>query len=263
MNENWKNYFITFALQNNSEVNLVKENNLIYLMSELITTTQMNAIVDYSGQNIDDGVIKDVNGRYSSLGLDNAWNIIPGKSPSTLEKQLQKDGFYCKTEFPHMLLHHAKVDVRDLKQEILGSELQIKEITKREIEQFVNVVIKGFGFPMKIYEPYCELFKKIVIKKSEHKLFIGYLNNIPVSTSIAFYNSGLAGIYRIATLPEFRRKGLGRLMTIDLIVRAIDNEYSQSVLHASELGKPIYEKIGFEEIYKRKVMVKQSDNSLR
>lgn len=81
---------------------------------------------------------------------------------------------------------------------------------------------------------------------------MGYVNDQPVSISLGFISDGVMGIYNIATMPEFRRKGYGRLMTIDLILRGTKAKVKGSTLQSSEMGKRVYEKLGFESKYELK-----------
>jgi len=50
----------------------------------------------------------------------------------------------------------------------------------------------------------------------------------------------------VYTLPEYRRKGISRQLMLLLIAHAKELQIRRLVLWASEMGRPLYEGIGFE-----------------
>jgi len=93
---------------------------------------------------------------------------------------------------------------------------------------------------------------ELMISKKNNNLqhrYLGYLNDKPVATGLLHLESGLAGIYCIATLPEARRKGLGSFLTIKLIEDSSKLGYKVVALTSSEMGYRVYSKIGFKDIF--------------
>jgi ribosomal protein S18 acetylase RimI-like enzyme len=54
-------------------------------------------------------------------------------------------------------------------------------------------------------------------------LMVGYFNNQPVSAGMVFVREGVAGLYFIATLSEYQRRGLGAV----LVSRLIQDSFSK------------------------------------
>lgn len=68
-----------------------------------------------------------------------------------------------------------------------------------------------------------------------------------VCTSVVYYHDGVAGIYGVSTLPAERRKGLGAFATAEPLRRALGRGYRVGILQASQAGRPVYQRIGFQE----------------
>lgn len=69
----------------------------------------------------------------------------------------------------------------------------------------------------------------------------------PVCTSLVYLADGMAGIYAVATVPEARKKGLGAHATAHPLRVAQQLGYKVGVLQASEAGRPVYQRLGFQD----------------
>jgi len=57
-----------------------------------------------------------------------------------------------------------------------------------------------------------------------------------------------AGIYHIATLPNYRKRGLGAAMTLRAMRSGSEDGYSEAILFATSSGFPVYRRLGFETV---------------
>ena len=80
--------------------------------------------------------------------------------------------------------------------------------------------------------------------------YVGFLGNTPVATSAMVLEAGVAGMYGVATIPEARHRGIGKIMTVRPLLEAKEKGYRVGILTASPMGYPIYNKIGFKEVCK-------------
>ena len=119
--------------------------------------------------------------------------------------------------------------------------IQVK--TKEQLKEWFNIVNLSF-FNKKFSE--MEIFIKIFNSKKV-VLYIGYHNSVAVATSLMFLNSESAGLYLIATLPEYRNKGFGREITKIALLDAKNSGYKIAVLQATKDAFEMYKKIGFKE----------------
>ncbi len=79
------------------------------------------------------------------------------------------------------------------------------------------------------------------------RFFLGRLDGEPAATSELFIGEGVAGVQHVVTLPEQRRRGIGRAMTLHVLRDAQAMGYRVAVLTASPDGIGIYRRLGFRE----------------
>ncbi len=76
----------------------------------------------------------------------------------------------------------------------------------------------------------------------------------PVATGALVASGDLAGAYAIATLPEFRRRGIGRAITLHALRLGADGGARTGILQSSPMGRSVYERLGFREIFSYRLL---------
>jgi len=76
--------------------------------------------------------------------------------------------------------------------------------------------------------------------------YLAFYDGEPAATSLAFCGEKVAGIYAMNTHSQFRCKGLGGAVAQACLVNAKNNGCDFAVLYASEVGKLLYEAMGFQ-----------------
>ena len=105
----------------------------------------------------------------------------------------------------------------------------------------------GFEMPDFVREPMSDLFSTAM----DPELFVHLLAweaDQPVGCGTAFLDAGTAGVYNIAVLESARGRGIGHAITAALMNVGVEAGCTNAVLHATELGRPVYERLGFEEV---------------
>ena len=77
------------------------------------------------------------------------------------------------------------------------------------------------------------------------RYFVGYQDDLPVGCAAAYVGEREVGVYMVATLPEERGKGYGAALTAAAIEAA---PHLPAVLQASDMGQPVYRRLGFQDI---------------
>ena len=79
------------------------------------------------------------------------------------------------------------------------------------------------------------------------KFYLGYYGEIPVTTVLTINHEGIVGIYGVETLSAYRRKGIGYATSKHALLCAKEAGAQKAILLATDKGKSLYKKIGFQE----------------
>ncbi|MBN1176371.1 MAG: GNAT family N-acetyltransferase [Dehalococcoidales bacterium] len=115
------------------------------------------------------------------------------------------------------------------------------------LETWCRVSGTGFGIPEPAIPSIVEYFTTDIKLNQPLKFYLGILDGKPVATSMYFLGEGVVGIYFVATLEEARNRGIGYAITRKPLLEAREMGYRVGILQASEVGKPVYLKLGFKE----------------
>jgi GNAT superfamily N-acetyltransferase len=91
------------------------------------------------------------------------------------------------------------------------------------------------------------LYAPAVLDDPAVRAYVGYVADRPVVVSASFRTGPTLGVYNIGTVEEARGHGYGTAATWHLM-RDADPGWEVAVLQASEMGRPIYERMGFQLI---------------
>lgn len=170
--------------------------------------------------------------------------VLPERYFPQYEAQLLDNGFSDGGRMPAMIFDKT---INTLVAPKIYAELDIRVVEDSAAhDDFVKVAAPAFGIPDFIAE---RIVTNRFTSTPEHTFFVGYLDNEPVSTSMLYISHGIAGIYWVATAESQRGKGLGEALTYhatDVGLQQVDRFAS---LQASELGAPVYLRMGYQIAY--------------
>jgi len=177
--------------------------------------------------------------KIDSGSAPNSWFAGPGLSTPRFDEVLEKNGFSKAFSWPGMSLINKNINMPST----TPAEFKIEEVNEmdnlKKWSSIINSGMFGYGFNG------VELFKGL-LHREDIRLFLGFFKELPVSTSLLFLNSGIAILFLIATLPDYRKMGFGTLTTLAAIKKSMDYDYRYSGLFATSSGERIYKKIGFK-----------------
>jgi len=120
--------------------------------------------------------------------------------------------------------------------------LEIVRVGPRAWDDFVGATATSFGMPIEMVHA---LYPPAMLDDSRVRAFLGSVDGSAVATSVAIRTGATLGVYSIGTVPEARGRGYGSALTWHLM-RDADPGWEVAVLQASEMGRPVYERMGFQ-----------------
>jgi len=139
-------------------------------------------------------------------------------------------------------------DLRSIDDGRLPSGLEIVPVDDRaRLMAWVEVMRVGFGLPASSIGQLVELFEPIALQPPM-TTYLGLLDGQPVATSQLFLGASVAGLYNVTCLPGARGRGIGSALTRRPMVDARQLGFELVILQASQLGFPVYRRLGFEDL---------------
>lgn len=180
---------------------------------------------------------------FKKTGLPMRWVLGPSSTPSELDDFLLNHGFVSERTTPGMA-----IDLGTVNREPLPPGLEIQQVEDREsLRTCGDTMADGFEIPENIRGGWRELIDGYGMS-STRRWFLGSLDGEPVAVSLLVLHEDVAGVHNITTTPVARRKGIGTAITREPLQIAKDVGYDVAVLEASEMGLPIYRRLGFKEL---------------
>lgn len=184
-------------------------------------------------------------------GAPALWYIGPQSKPKNLGSMLEQHEVQPAGEMPGMAIDLVLVD--DKPETI--TNFTIQKVSNTEMQAlWARTAAVGTGFSDITTDAMVRIEATLTDPqyKAQHR-YIGFLNGTPVGTSALVLESGVAGIYAVATIPEARRRGIGRIMTVMPLLEARRIGYRVGVLQASSMGYSIYKKLGFRDVCRYRI----------
>ncbi len=102
------------------------------------------------------------------------------------------------------------------------------------------------GTPADLYEG---VFPDVEALHGPHtRAVVAYLDGAPVSGAFVLVSHGVAGVQYVGTVQRARGRGLGELVTRAVGNAGFDLGARVAALQASEMGEPVYRRMGYETV---------------
>jgi hypothetical protein len=174
------------------------------------------------------------------------WRIFPGTEPVNLGQYLIAHGLTAYENEPGMAVELAALpqDMHTL------AGLTIEEVESKEtLNEWIETAALAFNGNTQEIDPHYVTFEQCLGwgRERPYQRFLARLYGRAVATSAMFLGAGVAGLYSVGTLPELRRLGIGRAVSLAPLLSARAIGYHIGVLEASPMGYNIYARLGFQE----------------
>jgi hypothetical protein len=124
--------------------------------------------------------------------------------------------------------------------------LMIEVVTTPEQQRaFADVVAGSFELPRELTNAF---ESPILLATSGMTLYVGMMDGLPVATSLLFETDGVAGVHVVGTLPDYRRRGIGAVITQRSVADGWNHGCIVSALQSSSSGYPVYERLGYRHV---------------
>lgn len=191
---------------------------------------------------------------FRKRNLPMLWWITPSTQPLNLNAELEKEGMVLIETATGMGL---KLD--GFKENEKGdANSSIVMVTNREeLDKWISVFGRSFEMPENVKEFFFRALDYLGLDSGPFSHFICLMDDMPVACASIYISGKTAGLYNVGTLPEARGKGAGRAISIHSVLRATQSGCDTMVLHATEMGEPIYKRLGFRKYCEIKAYVMQ------
>lgn len=178
-------------------------------------------------------------------GLPVGWWTGPSCKPTEVGTWLAKAGFQHGGVYPGMSVGLEEYAKPPLHQD---DSIKVAQVTNPDdISHFAHIAGTAFdGEPKPAVDYYGRTVDVLLQPDCPFRLYLAFLNGDPVATCATFISHGVVGIYSVATLPNARKRGIGRLLTAFALHQGHQLGASYGILQASSQGVRMYQALGFE-----------------
>jgi GNAT superfamily N-acetyltransferase len=198
-----------------------------------------------------DSAIQAVVAKLREHGVPGSWHLTDAMRPLDLAARLTEAGFENGGNEPCMAVNLHAMD----ENVPVAPGLRIMRVgDDHDVDTWAGTLALGFGEGEREANWVGEVYKRVGLgDKSPFRHYVAWLGETPVGTASLFLDGSTAGIYFVMTAPDARRKGIGAAITLHALRAARNLGYHVGVLGASEMGEPVYRRLGFETFSKMNI----------
>ncbi|MDW5562675.1 MAG: GNAT family N-acetyltransferase [Methanomassiliicoccus sp.] len=187
--------------------------------------------------------VRDAMAHFQNARMPMSWVLGPSSTPQELDEFLLRLGMAQGPTEAGMA-----ADLGSVGREPLPRGLEIRRVEDSgSMKEFIDTTIDVFELPERARAGWDTIIMNYGFGPSRH-WFLGTLDGRPVSTSLLVLHENVASMYMVGTIRGARGQGIGTAMTRESLLFAREAGMDIAVLEASELGLPIYERMGFRKL---------------
>lgn len=175
--------------------------------------------------------------------------VTPATQPADLSARLYRLGFTSEMN-PVMVWDGTPVRLR-------GSQVRVEYATADQVQLLFDVIRRVF-FPGASETSLAMGRRGVTISYDINALnYIAYWGSRPAGAGMLFCRGDMAGIYNMCTLPEFRGRGVATAVLAACLADARARGCQYVGLTPTSMGRPLYERLGFREVYQERYFVER------
>jgi ribosomal protein S18 acetylase RimI-like enzyme len=127
-----------------------------------------------------------------------------------------------------------------------------------DMDTFSHVQAAGFAQSQADYDrwhPWLKAANHRNLSNPHQAFYVGFFDGKPVGTTLLVETQGLAGIYAVATLPDYRKRGVGSSLMAQAIAEATQRGTQTITLQVVEgsYAESLYKKLGFKTDFSARI----------
>ncbi|MCP4541264.1 MAG: GNAT family N-acetyltransferase [Chloroflexi bacterium] len=199
-----------------------------------------------SGESID-ADIQAMKAFFAERGMPWYWWIGPHPYPRDIAQRLKHHSF----EFAPPSLPAMAASLPHSKSPPLNPDVQVWQAIGREDLEAASTIRRiAFSFPDGVGLDYFEAMSDDWLCGDPARLYMARLaDGPPAAIGALIVGAGMPGVYIMATLPDWGRRGLGKAILARILSEAVAEGHDLIGLTAGTRGYPLYRQFGFEHIF--------------
>lgn len=202
---------------------------------------------DTDGQTITDEIER-VKAFFKARGVPWYWWLSNTPQPSDLVTHMERQGLiFDRPPLPAMVAPLPKTQPMPG----FSPDIQVWQAeTRADLEAASTIRRIAFRFPEGTAAHYFEAMADDWLRGDPAKLYLARVNDgEPACIAAIIMGEDVPGVYVMATLPEWRNRGLGKAIMARIMNEAAAGGHKLIVLTASKMGFPLYQQFGFERVF--------------
>lgn len=170
------------------------------------------------------------------------WLLWGPPHQDAVQAALVEAGFSHRVECPGMTRTHLSPETTS------SSPLVVTRVsTPEQASEWAGVYTDANGFPEAVRSGFHDALPEVWSERSESEWFIGRNEGEPVACiKLRLEDDGkTCGLYQLATLERFRRRGFAAHMLMSAMDYARDHGYAAALLQSEPHAAALYERVGF------------------
>ena len=178
---------------------------------------------------------------YTRRGVSLILRATDDATADAIAPTLAAHGFTPRRLLPGLLLAPLAGQIPDVPE--LSVEVVCDAATWRI---YTDTLAAGFEVPRSQVEI---LDNPRLLTLPDVVLYLGLVEGVPVATAMRATSHRIAGIYNVATVPAYRRRGYGEALTWWATLDGVDAGCLGAYLQTSDAGLPVYRRMGYRTVF--------------